>query len=160
MARRIRVFRYVQELDGFLVADEFRRISDYLGLTEWHPVVWIGRLFTLDNDLGEHWFDNWSEREAIEDRAKAQEIDSADLMIVVPERFEDGRDGPCHSPSFRKAFWTDVLKSLELSYEVLFEEARATNARAKQHFPEDHIADLEERITAMEAESCGESSNS
>ena len=45
-------------------------------------------------------------------------------MIVVPDRFVDGKDGPCHTPEIRKAFWTDVLKSLEISYELLFEVAR------------------------------------
>ena len=49
--------------------DSFAKISEYLGLTEWNPVVWIGRLFTLDNDLGEHWFDNWDLRDALSERA-------------------------------------------------------------------------------------------
>lgn len=142
----IRVFKYIEELDAFLVTDEFRQVADTLGLTEWSPVVWIGRLFTLDNDLGEHWFDNWDEREAIGPRAKELGIDEADLMIIVPERFTDGRDGPCHPPEIRKAFWTDVLKSLELSYELLFQEARLNNAWMKEIIPEDHIEDMEERI--------------
>lgn len=39
-------------------------------------------------------------------------------MIVVPDRFQDGRDGPCHPAEIRNVFWTDVLKSLELGWRV------------------------------------------
>lgn len=45
----IQMFRYLDDLDCFVVSDEYRRIADHLGLTEWSPVVWIGRLFTLDS---------------------------------------------------------------------------------------------------------------
>ncbi len=48
----IRIFNYIHDLDAFVVTDEFRTLADRLHLTEWHPVVWIGRLFTLDNDVG------------------------------------------------------------------------------------------------------------
>ena len=94
----IRVFKYIEELDAFVVTDKFKELMDKLGLTEWHPAVWIGRLFTLDNDYGEHWFDNWDEREALEARANELGIDSSELMVIVPDRFIDKKDGPCHSP--------------------------------------------------------------
>ena len=42
---------------SFVGTDEYRHLADRLGLTEWNPVVWIGRLFALDNDYAEHWFD-------------------------------------------------------------------------------------------------------
>src|SRR5262249_34215075 len=126
----VRVFEYVPELDAFLITKEFQRLASSLGLMEWHAAVWIGRLFMLDNDYGEHWFDNWDEREAVEEKAREMGIDSHDLMIFTPERFANGRDGPCHSPELRKLFWTDVLKSLELSHELLFEEACYQNAGA------------------------------
>jgi len=35
-------------------------------------VVWIGRFFSMDNDFGEHWFDNWDLRKPLE--AKAEEL--------------------------------------------------------------------------------------
>lgn len=143
---RLRIFRYIDELDAFLVTDEYRHLADYLGLSEWHPAVWIGRLFMLDNDYGEHWFDNWDEREAIAARAAALGIDPDKLMIISPERLADGADGPCHSSEFRKRFWTEVLTSLELSCDLLFEKAREMNARIKEILPEEHIEDLEERI--------------
>ncbi len=142
----IRVFRYVEPLDAFLVTDEYRSLAEQLGLAEWHPVVWIGRLFTLDNDYGEHWFDNWEEREAHATQAAELGIDSDELLIIVPERFANGDDGPCHPPELRKRFWTDVLKSLELSYDLLFEEARLVNAKAKEVAPSEYIDNLEERI--------------
>ena len=65
----VQVFTYIDQLDAFVVTDQYRSLADRLGLTEWHPVVWVGRLFTLDNDYGEHWFDNWDEREALADAA-------------------------------------------------------------------------------------------
>jgi len=147
----ISVFKYIEELDAFVVTDKFKELMDKLGLTEWHPAVWIGRLFTLDNDYGEHWFDNWDEREALETRANELGIDSSELMVIVPDRFIDKKDGPCHSPEIRKAFWTDVLKSLELSYGMVFEVARQNNSRAKEYLPEDYIEDLEARITEIES---------
>lgn len=143
---RIRVFRYAEEVDAFVVTPEFQRLAERLGLVEWHPAVWIGRLFIMDNDFGEHWFDNWDEREAREAKAEELGLDSSELMIVVPDRFQDGRDGPCHPAEIRKQFWTDVLKSLELSIGLLFEEARFQNARIKEWLPEEYIEDLEERI--------------
>jgi hypothetical protein len=63
----VRVFKYIDQLDAFVVTDEYRHLAEQLGLSEWNPVVWIGRLFTLDNDYGEHGFDNWDEREALEE---------------------------------------------------------------------------------------------
>jgi len=103
------------------------------------------------NDYGEHWFDNWEQREALETKAVALGIDAHDLMIVDPEWFKDGKDGPCHPPELRKAFWTDVLTSLELSYPLLFEAARLWNKRVQEIFPDDSLPDLEERIAALEA---------
>lgn len=142
----VRIFRYIEPLDAFVVTEEYRAVADALGLTEWHPAVWIGRLFIMDNDLGEHWFDNWDEQKALEARAAEYGLDAHDLMIVVPEHFADGKDGPCHTDEFRKRFWTDVLKSLELSYDLLFDEARRGNAYFKESYPEDYIEDLEDRI--------------
>ena len=147
----VRVFRYIKPLDAFLVTNEYGSLAERLGLTEWHPAVWIGRLFTLDNDYGEHWFDNWEEREAHTTPAARLGIDVDDLLIVVPERLAGGDDGPCHPPELRKRFWTDVLKSLELSYETLFEEARLQNAKAKEVASERYIKDLEERIRQIQA---------
>lgn len=148
----IRIFQYVDELDAFLVTDEFSKLADWLNLTEWHPVVWVGRLFTMDNDVGEHWFDNWDAREACESKAQELGIDSYDLMVVMPDKFEDGRDGPCNPPELRKAFWTDVLKSLELSYEFIFQAARFCNQGCKENVPEDYVEDLEERIAQIKTD--------
>jgi hypothetical protein len=41
----VRVFAYLERLDAFVVTDEYSRIAERLGLAEWNPVVWIGRLF-------------------------------------------------------------------------------------------------------------------
>ena len=148
--KALRVFEYIEPLDAFRVTSEFQAISTDLGLTEWNPVVWIGRLFTMDNDVGEHWLDNWDERDVAEKRAEELGIrcNSWELMIVVPERFADGRDGPCHSPEIRKRFWTDVLKSFEISFDLIFDVARSVNERERTRPPGDSEfrPDLEERI--------------
>ena len=146
----VRVFKYIGQLDAFIVTDEYRHLADQLGLIEWNPVVWIGRLFTLDNDYGEHWFDNWDERAMLEDEAQKLGIESDQLMIIVPDRFKNDVDGPCHKPTFRKQFWTDVLISLELSYDTLFEEARQNNIAIKEYLPDEYIQDLEARIAAIQ----------
>jgi hypothetical protein len=154
----IKVFDYIEELDAFLVRPEFVALSERLGLTEWTPVVWIGRLFFLDNDYGEHWFDNWDEWEGSKERAAELDIDDYDLMITTPWRFQDGENGPCNTDSLRKAFWTDVLKSLTLSHDLIFEAARQNNVKKAeyyQQFPdqatedEEAIRDLEERIAEI-----------
>ena len=155
----IKVFEYVPDLDAFLVSPKFKGLSDHLGLSEWTEVVWIGRLFMLDNDFGEHWFDNWDEREALEARAEELGINSSDLMIFTPKRFQNGKDGPCNSDELRKHFWTDVLKSLELSYDLIFEKARQHNADMKamsERYSEpriEYVADIEARIAEVKASS-------
>lgn len=118
-----------------------------------HAAVWIGRLFMLDQDYGEHWFDNWDEREAVEDKARVLGIDPYDLMIIDPWRFSGYGEGACNPPEVVKLFWTDVLKSLELSYELLFAEARHTNAqndRLRETGSAEYIEGLEERIRHLQ----------
>lgn len=144
--RTIRIFRFIDELDAFLVTDEYRELADYLHLAEWTSVVWIGRLFHMDNDVGEHWFDNWDLREERAAKANAAGIPEEELLIIDPDRFQDDRDEPCHDALQRKRFWTDVLRSLELSYETLFDEARKANESHKEYIPEEYLPDLEDRI--------------
>ena len=147
----IKIFSYVESIDCFFVTHEYEEIAEYIGLAEWNPVVWIGRLFSLDNDYGEHWFDNWEERDSREQKAKEQKItiEYDRMMVIDPERFQDGKDGPCHSSDFRKRFWTDVLKSLELSLDLLFDEARKFNDYDKKHNKDGYIDNLEERISEL-----------
>jgi hypothetical protein len=151
----VRVFNYIEELDAFVITEEYKRLADELELTEWHEAVWIGRLFYTDNDVGEHWFDNWDEREAAEAKAKELGFDESELMIVVPERFFDGsvEDGLCFSPEIRKAFWTDVLKSLELSYNLLFDVARYEAKRFESEEPTEKLKELEARIDEIKQRS-------
>ncbi len=129
---KIKVFDYIPELDCFKTTPEYDSVAFQLELSDWSPVVWIGRLFANDNDYGEHWFDHHDEREVLEERAKGLgHHDSGHLYIVLPEYFQDGRDGPCNSPEIRKRFWTDVLGSLHLSLDTLFEKARYDNDKRK-----------------------------
>ena len=43
-----------------------------------------------------------------------------------------------------------MLRSLELSYDLLFAEARAMNTWNQQWAPESYLSDLEERIERMQ----------
>lgn len=147
----VKVFNYIEPLDAFLPTEEYVQVAEQLGLVEWNPVVWIGRLFTMDNNFGEHWFDNWEERDALTNEAAWLGIPTEQLLIVVPDRFANGRDGPCHPPALRKKFWTDVLQSLEVRYETLFAEARRVNAQVQEYDPEAAIEDLEQRIAAIQS---------
>ena len=75
----------LDDLDAFVVTEAYGDIADTLGLCEWTPVVWIGRLFAMDNDFGEHWFDNWDLREhkGLSER----------YLLVEPVRAEDSGQG-------------------------------------------------------------------
>lgn len=148
----IKIFRYLDDLDCFLVSDQYQRIATQLGLIEWSPVVWIGRLFTLDNDYGEHWFDNWHLREPLEDAAAQRGLAADELLIIDPDRFQNAKDGPCHSDTFRKRFWIDVLRSLELSFDLIADEARAFNQERLRWMPDEYIPDLELRIATLRNE--------
>ncbi len=152
MNKKIKIFDYDPGTEVFEVTAEYKEIADDLGISEWNPVVWIGRLFTMDNDFGEHWFDNWDLR-----KQKGREGDDR-ALIIDPDRFQDGKDGPCHAPEFRKRFWTDVLCSLELSLELLFEEAVSINNKIKKFMEDipddrddrdDYIPDLDEKIASI-----------
>lgn len=140
-----KVFDYIEALDCFVVNPEFKELIYDLGLNEWNEVVWIGRYLTLDNDYGEHWFDNWDERERIEELALKLGYKHEDLMIIEPTRFANGKDGPCHADVERKRFWTDVCKSLSLSIHTIVSEARRNNERNEKS-DSSYLADLETRI--------------
>jgi hypothetical protein len=77
----IRIFKYLQELDCFIVDPDHKKIADSLGLTEWNEVVWIGRFFSMDNDFGEHWFDNWDLRKPLEAKAEELGLDTTELSF-------------------------------------------------------------------------------
>lgn len=148
----IKVFKYLDELNCFVVDPHYKKIADYLGLTEWNEVVWIGRFFILDNDYGEHWFDNWELRRSLEARASELGLDSNELLILDPDRFKNGVDGPRHTSEQRISFWKDVLLSLQLSHETLFNEARKLNREREKSEPKDYISDLEQRIITIQNE--------
>ena len=137
----IKIFEYHQELDCFVVNPVYKKIADSLGLTEWNEVVWIGRFFSMDNDFGEHWFDNWGLRTPLESKAEELGLDTTELFILDPDRFKNDHDGPCYSLEERILFWKDVLMSLHLSHETLFREARKLNEERMQYDPEDYIPD-------------------
>ncbi|CAM4137707.1 MULTISPECIES: hypothetical protein [Flavobacterium] len=147
----MKIFKFIPELDCFIVHPEYKRIANLLGLNEWNEVVWIGRFFTLDNDYGEHWFDNWEERDKLEQQAKAVGIEYDDLLIIDPERLKNNVDGPCHSALERKFFWTDVLKSLDLSLETIIAEAIKLNNTNKE-IDEPYIEELDEIIKKLKTD--------
>lgn len=118
---KIKIFRRLPQIPNtFVVTEEYRYVSQVLRLTEWNEVVWMGRLFARDQDFGEHWFDNWEMREAVENEAKKSGYDYSHLLIIDPSRFTqiDG-DGPCHNDETKTRFWCDVCDSLEVELETL-----------------------------------------
>jgi len=144
----IKIFKYIDKLDCFLVNPDYKILADKLGLTEWNEVVWIGRYFSLDNDYGEHWFDNWEERDKIADQAKELGIEYNDLLVINSDRFKNDRDGPCHTAEDRKRFWTDVLRSLELSIDMIIDEAIKFNAQ-REIDDDDFVANLDDKINSV-----------
>ena len=106
-------------MDCFKINDAFSDFVYSLGYEEWNAVVWIGRLFSLNNDFGEHWFDNWDLREKIEDKARKLGYDADELCVINPARFSRGDDSPCYDADNVKIFWTDVLKNLDLNEETI-----------------------------------------
>ena len=140
---KIKIFDYIPELDCFNVTPDYKCVAWLLGLVEWNYVVWIGRLFTGDEDFGEHWFDNWDEREALKKKAANMGFDSDELYILNPKRFVIGKDGPSHTDQERKMFWTDVLKSLTLSVDTLAVIAARNNPPVGD---EDHVTNLKKKI--------------
>jgi len=141
----MKIFKYIEQLDCFIVNPNYKEIANKLGLNEWNEVVWIGRYFSMDNDSGEHWFDNWSERDKIEKEAEKLGFKYDDLLIIDTDRFKNNVEGPCHTSEERKRFWTDVLKSLDLSFEVIFNEARKFNLERDKE-DDEYIFNLEEKI--------------
>ena len=141
----IKIFDYIEEIDAFVVNPQYKKIADTLGLKEWNEVAWIGRYFFLDNDYGEHWFDNWSLRDRVEVRAGELGIKPDELLIIDAERFKNDKDGPCHSREYRKKFWTDVLISLQLSVDMLASEAKMMNSGRNENDP-DYVVDLDKKI--------------
>lgn len=146
--KTVRIFKYIEELDCFVVNPVYKELANRLGLTEWNEVVWIGRYFSLDNDTGEHWFDNWELRNKISSQSNSLGIELDDLLIVDPTKFKNGLDGPVHSEFERKRFWTDVLKSLELSLETIFSEAEKLNSE-RMKSDDDYIHELATRINEI-----------
>jgi hypothetical protein len=147
----VKIFQYRESLDAFVVTEKYKDLADRLDIVEWNPVVWIGRFFALDNDYGEHWFDNWDEREAISAKAKKQGLEEEEVMIIRPTSFKNDYDGPCHSDEQRKRFWADVLKSLRLSLDTIFNEAR-TNYQEDPDKTVKHYSALELTIKQIKKE--------
>ena len=146
----IKVFNYIEKLDGFVVTAEFKQICNHLGLFGWHGTAWMGRYFTLDNNYGEHWFDNWDLRAEKGATGKLLNIGEHDMLLIDPERFINKNDGACHTDIQRKAFWTSVLKSLRVSVDIIIEEARMNSNFEDDLDEHGRTPDLEERIKAIQ----------
>lgn len=71
----------------------------------------------------------------IEPAAARCGLDVDELLIIDPERFQNGADGPCHTPAVHTQLWTDVLRSLELSFDLIADEARTFNQERLQFMP-------------------------
>lgn len=147
--RTLRIFRYIEALDAFVLSKTYRIVAAKLGFTEWETYSWIGRYIIQDNDFGEHWFDHSELRAERANAAKAYGIEELDLLIIDPKFFQNEKDGPCHAPEERKRFWTDLVSSLELSVDLICDEARRQNGAEGIWGKYDYIPDLEDRIVEV-----------
>lgn len=143
----MRIFRYHPEVCAFELTPEYAALAEVLDFAGWESFAWIGRLFSLDNDVGEHWFDNWELRAQRAELAARHGLDADTLLIVDPRRMSDGRDGPCNTDEFRARFWTDVLSSLDLSEELIIDKAREYH---RGHCEPSQLTALEARIAAWQ----------
>ncbi len=72
-----------------------------------------------------------------------------DLLIIDPERFQGGENGLFRTPASRTRFWTDVLCSLDLSFDLIADEVWVLSQERLSLMPDEHIHDLESRIAAL-----------
>ena len=143
----MRIFRYHPEVDAFTLTPEYEALAEVLDIGGWEAFAWIGRLFSMDNDVGEHWFDNWDLREQRTDVATRHGLDPDTLLVIDPRSMADGRDGPCNTDEFRARFWTEVLSSLELSEDLIITKAREFHTAYSQ--PSD-LAEMEARLSSWQ----------
>ena len=143
----MKLFLHHADVGAFTYTAEYKELLEVLDLGWWEGRAWLGRLFSLDNDVGEHWMDNDELVEARADLAARAGLDLDELMVPDPERMVDGRDGPCNTTEFRMRFWTEVLACLDLSEQLIIDSARALHGRCSSA---EEIAELEERIAAWQ----------
>lgn len=144
----IQIFTYISEGDYFVEHEDYQDIAPDLGLVEWNAMVWIGRLFSLDNDFGEHWMDNFElieQKQATLKETKRQ-LPMQPIYVIDPDRMKDGKDGPCHQAEFRKQFWTDVLRNLKINLGTLIDKARQVNKTEGKNPEDNPLPNLERNI--------------
>jgi hypothetical protein len=143
----MKLFIHHADVGGFTYTPEYKELLEALDLGWWDGRAWLGRLFSMDNDVGEHWMDNDELVEARADLAARAGLDLHELMVPDPERMADGSDGPCNTTEFRMRFWTEVLACLDLSEQLIIDSARAWHGLVSSA---EEVAALEERIAAWQ----------
>jgi hypothetical protein len=142
----LKLFLHHADVGAFTYRPEYVELCEVLEYG-WECRAWLGRLFSMDNDVGEHWMDNESLVEARADLAVRAGLDPDLLMLPDPERMADGRDGPCNTTEFRMRFWTEVVACLVLSDQLIIDGARAFHGRCSSA---EKVAALEQRIAAWQ----------
>lgn len=153
----MRVFVFHPRLQAFTYSPPYEELTTLLEL-DWESRAWIGRLFSMDNDVGEHWLDNDDFVDSVREEAESMGLDPDRLVLmrIDPSRMVDGRDGPCHTPELRLRFWNEVLASLDLSPEIIHDYAKSFHG--KYSSPEEW-AEIERRFaswTQRQSSSAGE----
>ena len=143
----MKLFIHHADVGGFTYTPEYKELLEVLDLGWWDGRAWLGRLFSMDNDVGEHWMDNDELVEARADLAARAGLDLHELMVPDPERMTGGRDGPCNTTEFRMRFWTEVLACLDLSEQLIIDSARAWHGQVSS---DEEVAALEQRIAAWQ----------
>ena len=143
----MKLFIHHPAVGGFTYTAEYKELLEVLDLGWWDGRAWLGRLFSMDNDVGEHWMDNDELTEARASQAGRAGLDLHELMVLDPERMADGRDGPCNTTEFRMRFWTEVLAGLDLSEQLIIDSARAWHGQVSSA---EEVAALEGRIASWQ----------
>jgi len=137
----IKIFNYISELDCFLINPDYKKITEKLNLSE---VAWIGRHFLLESSASENWMSKNAD-EKLAKKAVKLGLKTKELLVISAELFEREKDASFNNILERKGFWTDVLSSLELSADTIFNEAIRVNSQRRKK-DEKYLQDIEQRV--------------
>ncbi len=167
----MKIFDYRPDIssDTFVATKDYSRIARILHMD--HVLAtWIGELFALDKSQGVNWFSNWCIQDKLgEELLKRHEspADGEAFNRLLQERYKvrsykdvvilnlSDNYGKVDDSEFYRRFWIELLDSLHLRLETIFDEARTLNDRAERcakHYGDPFKpVDLESRISRIKA---------
>jgi hypothetical protein len=132
----VKVFHYVDALDCFVLDELYAQIAGKLGFAGRPAGEWIGRYLAPGNLSDGNLFGSPSA--ALQEKAGQLGLANDELFVIDAGEFD------------RKKFLADVLRSLELSLEMIYSEAVKANSNRD---PDDKcfVADLEPRFAELKS---------